>query len=193
VSRAADILRLLQLSRAYALRLVLSGAEEAWMVAAEIAAAEIPVIIDPTENLPSSFSSLHSSRDNARRLHEAGVLVGFSTFDAHMAHNLRQLAGNAMAHGLPRAAALAALTSVPARCFGMSRDYGELTPGRVANFSIWTGDPFELGSWAESVVVHGLPASLRTRQSLLFERYRDLQAVPRGRLSPPAAPAAPAR
>lgn len=185
VARGQDILRLLSLAKGYALKLILSGVEEGWTVAAQIAAARVPVILDPTHNLPVSFSSVRSRRDNAALLSAAGVDVIFSTFDAHMAHNLRQLAGNAVASGLSPKAALRALCVEPATAFGMAPNYGLLAPGKVANFSVWNGDPFELGTWATEVVVRGQPTSLRSRQEALFERYRDLSQVPRGRAGLP--------
>jgi imidazolonepropionase-like amidohydrolase len=183
VSRGTDILRLLSLAKGYALKLILSGVEEGWTVATQIAAARVPVILEPTRNLPSSFASVNTRRENAALLSEAGVNVIISTFDAHGAHNLRQLAGNAVAYGLSRRAALRALSFEPAAAFGMAQNYGLLAPGKVANFSVWNGDPFELGTWASHVVVRGAPASTRSRQDALFERYRDLGQVPRGRSS----------
>jgi imidazolonepropionase-like amidohydrolase len=180
VSRGADILRLLSLAKGYALRLILSGADEGWTVAPQIAAARVPVIIDPTQNLPSSFSSLNARSENAAILSAAGVNVIISTFDPHTAHNLRQLAGNAVANGLSQKAALRALSFEPATAFGMGQNYGLLAPGKVANFSVWNGDPFELSTWATEVVIRGNPASIRSRQDALFERYRDIGRVPRG-------------
>ena len=181
VARGADILRVLSLAKGYALKLILSGVDEGWTVASQIAAARVPVVLDPTRNLPSSFSSLNSRRENAALLSAAGVNVIISTFDAHTAHNLRQLAGNAVAYGLSRKAALRALSLEPATAFGMGQNYGLLAPGKVANFSVWNGDPFELSTWATQVIVRGQPTSLSSRQDALFERYRDLGRVPRGR------------
>lgn len=187
VARGSDILRLLSLRKGYAFKLILAGVDEGWTVAPQIAAARVPVVLDPTHNLPGSFSTLNSRRENAAILSAAGVDVMISTFDAHTAHNLRQLAGNAVAYGLSRQAALRALCVEPATAFGMGQNYGLLAPGKVANFSVWNGDPFELGTWATQVVVRGTPTRLRSRQDELFERYRDLGQVPRGR--PVAKPA----
>lgn len=189
VARAADMLRLLELSQTYQLRLILSGAEEAWIIAAQLAAARVPVIIDPSDNLPHDFSGLNTRRENAALLGNAGVPVIFSSFNAYAVHNLRQLAGMAVAAGASRGVALRALSFEPARAFGMGNDYGLLASGRVASFSVWTGDPFELGTWASEVVLRGHSLSLRSRQTALFERYRDLGRVPRGRAGlPPARP-----
>jgi imidazolonepropionase-like amidohydrolase len=187
VARGADILRLLSLAKGYALRLILSGADEGWTVAQQIAAARVPVIVDPLNDLPGSFSTLNARRENAALLSAAGVVVMLSTFAAHGAHNLRQLAGNAMAYGLSRKAAVRALSLEPATAFGMAQNYGLLAPGKVANFNVWNGDPFELSTWATQVVIRGSATDTRSRQDALFDRYRDLGQVPRGRagLLPP--------
>jgi imidazolonepropionase-like amidohydrolase len=181
VSRAADIVRVLALGDDLGLDLVLSGAEEAWMVADRIAAAEVPVVLVPLTNLPSTFTRLHSRYDNAAILSRAGVRVAMTTSGAHDLRNLRQEAGNAVAHGMDPAAALRALTAEPARLFGLEDRYGTLEVGKVANLVVWTGDPFEVTSYAAHVFIGGRDVPTRTRQTLLFERYRDLDEVRRGR------------
>jgi imidazolonepropionase-like amidohydrolase len=187
-ARGSDMLRLLELGAGYQLRLIFAGAEEAWTVADQIAHARVPVVINPLENLPQSFSQLNTRRDNAALLERAGVPLLFSTFSAYTLHNLRQLAGNAVAFGTSRAAATRALAYEPSRSFGLDGEYGQLIAGRLANFCVWNGDPFELTSWAEEVVIRGRSTSTRSRQTELFERYRDLSRVPRGTsgLPPPS-------
>jgi imidazolonepropionase-like amidohydrolase len=185
VSRASDILRVLDLARTYNLRLILSGAEEAWLVADRIAAAGVPVILQPLTNLPSGFATLGSRYDNATLLRRAGARVIITTAGAHNLWNLRQEAGNAIATGVTREDALRALTIEPARAFGIDADHGTLAPGRVASFTIWSGDPFELSTRPTTLYIRGREVSLRTRQSDLFDRYRDLARVRRGR---PASP-----
>ena len=92
----------------------------------------MPVILNPLENLPNDFDRLGARFDNAKILHEAGVRVAFSYFETFQARKNRQLAGNAVAHGLPWDAALAAITSNPAEIFGIGADHGriEKRPGR---------------------------------------------------------------
>lgn len=186
-SRSSDILRVIALANDYGLRLVLAGAEEGWMVAAQLAAADVPVIVQPLTNLPGSFAHLHARYDNAAILDRAGVRVVIATDGAHGQRNLRQEAGNAIASGLPRDVALRALTVEPARVFGVDDRYGTIAPGRVANLVVWTGDPFELTTWARHVFVRGREIPTRSRQTLLFERYRDLSTVPRGQRGLPRA------
>lgn len=181
VSRASDILRVLDVARAYNLRLILSGAEEAWLVADRIAAADVPVILQPLTNLPSGFATLGSRYDNATLLRRANARVIITTAGAHNLWNLRQEAGNAVASGLSREDALRALTLEPARAFGLDADHGRLATGQVASFTIWSGDPFEVSSRATALYIRGAAVSLRTRQTDLFDRYRDLTRVRRGR------------
>ncbi len=171
VDRAADIRTVIEISREHKLRLVLLGAAEGWLVANEIAAARVPVLIDPFQNLPSSFDTLQSREDNALRLYRSGVRVAFTLRrEAHLAHRLRFAAGNAVAAGFPYEAALAAITRVPAQIFGIV-DAGTIKPGALANIVVWNGDPFEPTTWPTHVFIRGQPVDLRTRHDLLTERY----------------------
>ena len=54
---------------------------------------------------------------------------------------------------------------------------GGSPPGRTS--SVWTGDPFELSSRAETVIVRGQVMPGWTRQQELFERYRSPEDAPR--------------
>lgn len=173
VDRAADILQALAFARRTGMRPVIAGGAEAWEVAAELKAAQVPVLLDALVNLPSSFDALGSTLQNAARLHQAGVRVAFSQGgDAtHNARKIRQLAGNAVANGLPWEAALAGLTSAPADIFGLSEQRGRIEVGQVADLVLWSGDPLEVNTLAEQVWFAGKPASMRSRQTELRDRY----------------------
>lgn len=174
VQRASDIEAALRLAREYKLDLILSGATEGWIVAPEIAAAKVPVLINPLDNLPGSFEALGATLENAARLHKAGVTVAFMSGDAHNARNIKQAAGNAVAYGLPWNAALAALTSVPARIWGLADSYGTLEPGKDADVVIWDGDPLEVTTFPDAVFIRGVQMPMQTRQTELRDRYKDL-------------------
>ena len=60
INRASDIEALIKLSRQYGLQAIIVGGTEAWMVADELAATGIAVILTPTANLPSSFDSINA-------------------------------------------------------------------------------------------------------------------------------------
>ncbi|PKM18569.1 MAG: imidazolonepropionase [Gammaproteobacteria bacterium HGW-Gammaproteobacteria-15] len=171
VDRASDILALLQLSQQEKLQLVLLGAAEGWQVANDIAASGVTVIIDPTNNLPSSFDEIAASAENTAKLHQAGVniiLKGGSS--AHDASKIRFFAGMAVARGLPFDIALQAVTVRPARVFGAT-DFGTVAVGQKANLAIWSGDPFEPLTELTSLYINGIKQPLTSRQNQLETKY----------------------
>jgi imidazolonepropionase-like amidohydrolase len=171
VHRASDIESVLRFAAEQRLRIVLTGASEAWMVAPAIAAAGVPVVLNPLANLPERFEALGSTLTNAKILHGAGVVIAFMSGEAHNARNVRQAAGNAVAHGLPWEAALAALTANPAKIWGVSATCGTLEIGKDADLVVWSGDALEVTSAAELVFIAGVEIPLESRQSYLARRY----------------------
>ncbi len=174
VHRASDIRAVLAMKEQWTLNLVLLGVAEGWRVAEEIAAAGVPVIMDPLDNLPARFESLGARLDNAARLHAAGVTIAFTYFDTHNERLLPQAAGNAVANGLPHEAALAAMTVNPAAIWGIADSYGSLDVGKDADVVIWDGDPLEVTSAPEAVFIQGQAMDLESRQTRLRDRYRTL-------------------
>jgi imidazolonepropionase-like amidohydrolase len=175
--RVSDIESALRLGADLKLRLVLSGASEAWLIADEIAQRKVPVIVDPWQDLPFRFDRLHARSDNAALLQRAGVTVIIATFSAHQVRLLWQHAGNAVRLGMDHDAAIRAITEAPADVFRL-RGYGRLEPGAVANVVVWSGDPLQTSSAPEHVFVRGEEQPRATRQTLLLDRYRVLP-VPR--------------
>jgi hypothetical protein len=173
VDRAADIVQLLRWSQRQHVRIAIAGGAEAWEVAAALAAAKVPVFVDPLANLPADFDRIGASMENAARLRAAGVAVGFTqSGDAsHNARKVRQLAGNAVANGLPWDAGLAGLTRVPAETLGVADQLGSIAVGRRADLVLWSGDPLELSSLPDQVWLDGKPQPMRSRQTELRDRY----------------------
>jgi imidazolonepropionase-like amidohydrolase len=173
VDRAAELRAALALGRTENLRIVLHGAAEGWLVAPEIAAAGVPVVVDPAGGLPESLDALRARPDNPARLAAAGVKVLFSLSadgDAHRTGTLGQAAGIAVAYGLPYPEALRAVTSRPAEVFGLGG--GRVAEGERADLVLWSGDPLELSSRPVAMWIAGEPQPLRSRQSALLERHR---------------------
>jgi imidazolonepropionase-like amidohydrolase len=185
VDRASDIRQVLSLKQKYRdLDIVLLGAAEGWMVAGEIAAANIPVITDPLDDLPVSFEQLAATQSNVGRMVDAGVKVAIGTLDGGTGGqpaNAAQFAGNLVAlQNVPRASGLtwgeafAAISSVPAEIAGFGGKLGVLKPGAAGDVVIWDGDPLELSSAPMRVFIDGVEQPLSTHQSRLRDRYRDL-------------------
>ena len=172
-NRRSDIETALRIAREYKVRLILAGAAEGWQVADKIAAAGVPVLVQPLDNIPS-YDALGVRYENAALLAKAGVKVVLLETDTHKSYDLRQQAGNAVAYGMPWDQALRAVTLSPAEVFGVADRYGSLEVGKVANVVVWTGDPFEFSTGVEHVFIRGKEIPLRSRQTELLERYKSL-------------------
>ncbi|HDS1137724.1 TPA: amidohydrolase family protein [Stenotrophomonas maltophilia] len=180
VDRAADIRQLLRWAAREKVKIAIAGGGEAWQLAPELAAAQVPVFVDVLSNLPASFDQIGATLENAARLQRSGVAVSFvQRGDAsHNARKMRQLAGNAVANGLPWADGLAGLTRVPAQAFGVADQIGSIEPGKRADLVLWEGDPLDVAHYAEQVWLGGRAMPMRSRQTELRDRYLQRNAQP---------------
>lgn len=181
VERASDILRVIAFAKKEGIKPIIFGGSEAWRVSKQLASAHVPVIMNPLRDLPYEFEQLGSRLDNAAMLQRAGVLIAFSPDDGHDARTIRQLAGNAVAHGLPWDAALAAITRNPAEIFGLGTTHGRVAIGQSADLVLWDGDPLEVTTTATQVWIDGRAIDMRSRQTELRDRYLKTTAPPAAR------------
>ena len=172
-NRRSDIETALRIAKEYKLRLILAGVAEGWMIPGEIAAAGVPVLVEPLDNIPS-YDALGIRYENAPLLAKGGVKVALMETATENTRDLRQQAGNAVASGMPWEQALRAVTLTPAEIFGVADRYGSLDAGKVANLVVWTGDPFDFATGVEHVFIRGRDIRLRSRQTELLERYKTL-------------------
>ena len=178
--RASDIENAIKLGADFNLRVIIAGGAESWMVADKLAAARVPVMIGAMNNIPGSFNNLGSYQEAAGLLRRAGVDVilindsGVSDGLGFNVRNIKQEAGNAVAYGMSWDDALRSVTLTPARVLGIADRYGSLEAGKVANVVVWSGDPFEFSSRAETVIVRGREINTPSRQDLLQRRYQTL-------------------
>lgn len=185
VERASDIRAVLALRSEFPrLKLVLVGVSEGWRVAGDIAAAGVPVIADPIDDLPSSFEQLAATQSNVGRMVRAGVKValgGLAGTTGDQPRNLKQFAGNLVAltkvpgaSGLSWGEAFAAISSIPAEISGMGGRAGLLAPGAAGDLVVWDGDPLELATAPVHVFIDGVEQPRNGHQKRLGDRYRDL-------------------
>ena len=182
VNRAADIRQLLRWAQRENVRIAITSGAEAWKLAPEIAQAKVPVFVDALADLPSDFDQIGATLENAARLQAAGVEVSFTQAGdaSHNARKIRQLAGNAVANGLPWEAGLAGLTRVPAQVLGVGDRLGTIAPGKLADLVLWTGDPLDVANVAQQLWLGGRAIPMRSRQTELRDRYlRQAGPLPR--------------
>lgn len=177
-----DILTVLSLKQDFpALKLIIAGAAEGWMVAREIAAAKVPVIAGGLDDLPASFEKLAATQSNVGRMVKAGVAVSMGLMDRDEGLQLRlatQQAGNMVAlnkvpgaTGLSWGQALRTITSAPAEAMGLGDRIGSLKAGKAGDVVIWDGDPLEMTSAPVAVWIDGVQQPIENRQTKLRDRY----------------------
>lgn len=177
--RASDIEAIGALKQELELDVVILGAAEGWRHAEALAAAKIPVVVNPFVYGPGSFDQREARPDNAAILAAAGVdvILTAELYEAHNVRVLRQAAGNAVRGGMTHEQAIASITEVPARVFGQA-DRGRVEAGAVADLALWSGDPLELSTSLEELWIDGHSVDLRTRQTELARKYLELPGTP---------------
>jgi imidazolonepropionase-like amidohydrolase len=156
--RHDDVLTAIRLSEEFGFELVLHHVSEAWKVAEEIAAADVPcsiIVLDAPGGKPEADEIAYR---NGRVLHEAGVDVAYHTDDPITDSRLflRSPALGVRA-GLSRAAALESVTLAGARMLGLADETGSLETGKDADFVVLSGDPLSVYTDVEQTWVEGQP------------------------------------
>lgn len=177
-SRASDILHLIKIKKDFGVNVVIYRAQSAVKVKEQLAEANVPVIIQPIDNLPSNFDSLSASLTTAGELEKAGVTVLLAQTDSHLISNLRLDAGNAVSYGMSAEGAIKAMTVNAAEVFNM--DAGEIVKGKAADIVLWSGDPLEVSTKVNNIWINGEAVSTKSRQDELRDRYTQQSNKPRG-------------
>ena len=178
-NRASDILKLIEIKEKYDLNLIIMGAQEAGLVAEKIAQNEIPLIINPINNIPGSFDELAANIELASNLENLGITLMFNAPRSHNYHLIRQGAGVAVANGMSYEGALKAITFSPVEIFKLGKR-GQIVQGNIADLIIWDADPLEPSSMPEKVFINGKDIDLTTRMSRLTDRYTKDKDKPNG-------------
>jgi imidazolonepropionase-like amidohydrolase len=154
--RADDIATAMRMAREFGYDLVIDHGTEAYLLADQIAAAGIPVVIGPLFTSRSKVELRNRSLANPGRLAAAGVTIAITTDHPVVPINfLIHQATLAVKEGLDPVTALRAVTINPAAIIGCADRIGSLTPGKDADVVIWSGDPLDVMSRAERAYVDG--------------------------------------
>ncbi len=170
--RKADILGALKLADELKVKPIISGGIEAWKVAAELKARDVPVILGPVMSLPREIGEKYDAPFTAAaRLHAAGVRFCLRSKEASNSRNLPYEAAMAVAYGLPPEEGLKAVTVYPAEILGAADKLGTIEAGKRANLVIATGDVLQVSTQVLSVFIEGRPHEPTNKQTRLYEKY----------------------
>jgi imidazolonepropionase-like amidohydrolase len=168
-----DIRKTVAFAAEHGLRLVIAGGLEAWRCAELLKQKDVAVLVKVLR-LPARDSDPYDAAyANAAALHRAGVRFAIVSDDHEHVRNLPVEAATAVAYGLPAEAALRAITLAPAEILGAADRVGQIAPGRDANLVLASGDILDVRTRVTDVLIDGVPQSLETRHTRLYERYKE--------------------
>ena len=160
--RADDIHTALRIADEFGVGIVLEHATEAHLIADELAARGTACVVGPTFGARGKVETQGKTFATVGTLARAGVTVAIcSDHPVTPSAHLRLYAALAVREGMDRGDALRALTIWPAVISGVADRIGSLTPGKDADFTIYSGDPLDLGSVVESAWQFGRQVPLR--------------------------------
>jgi imidazolonepropionase-like amidohydrolase len=173
--REKTIREALQFAAKQKIRMVLHHGDDAWKVAAELKAQDVPVILGPTQALPPREDDPYDRAFTvAADLYKAGVKFAFGTFGPTAETNPRSLpyqAATAAAFGLPYDEALRSVTLRPAEILGVGGEIGSIEKGKLADLIVTDGDPLEVRTQVRHVFIAGHAADLDNRHYRLYQKY----------------------
>ncbi len=159
----------------YGLRTVLVGGNDAWLVADFLKSHNVSVVLSRTQRLPSrDDEDVDQPFKTAALLQEKGVLFAFSMDGAWQQRNLSFQAGQSVGFGLPKEAALSALTLNTARILRIDKQCGSLELGKDATLFISEGDALDMrGCQVTAAFIQGREINLDNKQKRLARKYEE--------------------
>ncbi|MDO8542336.1 MAG: amidohydrolase family protein [Opitutaceae bacterium] len=169
----------LAFARKHQLKITIAGGLDAWRVAEDLKAADVPVIVGGIDRLPlRRDDEVEAAYANPARLHAAGVRFCIASSlenpgDDGNQRNLAYHAARAAAHGLPPEMALRAITLSAAELLGVGAELGSIEVGKRATLIVTDGDPLEIPTQVQMAFIDGGKIDLRSRHTQLYEKYQE--------------------
>ena len=184
-----DLLGIARFAQKYKFRPVIEGCREGWTVAEELGRAGAYAIVTPRTRRPKDerlVKDAGTSIENAAILHRSGVQVAI--IPANTGIDLGGITGRDLLHfpveagfairgGLPEAAALEGITTVPARILGVDHRVGTLEVGKDMDAIVTDGDVLHYETFVQWAVVDGKEVYDK-QDELLFHHIRPRPEPP---------------
>ncbi|HSJ30399.1 MAG TPA: amidohydrolase family protein [Longimicrobiales bacterium] len=160
-----------ELGREFGIRVIINGGQDAWKVRDLLAQHNVPVVLGSIQSTPAADAPYDALFAQPGVLHEAGVKFAFSTGGSANARHVPYHAALAVGYGLPKDAAMRALTIWPAEMFGAADQIGTIEAGKLANLFVATGDPLDIRTQVSELFIKGRRVPMDDRHSRLYEKY----------------------
>ena len=158
--------------------MVIIGGTDSWKCTDILKQNNIPVMLSRIHSLPArNDDDVNQPYKTAAQLQDAGILFCIQNegdMEATGARNLPFLAGTAVAWGLSKENAIAALTGNSAKILGVDQQMGTIENGKDATLFISEGDALDMKTNKVILAyVLGKSIDLRNEQQELYERYEE--------------------
>jgi imidazolonepropionase-like amidohydrolase len=180
VDRVKEMQHAIAFAQEFSLRLVISGGEESWMIADELAKKNVAVILGKTHELPGSDDAdVDQPFKTPSVLQKAGVLFALSIPGGFwQERNLPFNAGTAVVYGLSKEEALSAITYNAAKILGVDAQIGSLEKGKEASLIVSSGDVLDMKtSEVQYAFISGREIDLNNKQKELNSKFSKKYGV----------------
>jgi imidazolonepropionase-like amidohydrolase len=160
-----------------ALKLILCGARDAWLVPNLLATNNVSVIYEHVLAQPARDTDDYDIGFRAPGiLLSAGVTVavtiGTGRFGASIARDHSHAAAFAAAHGMSVQDAIRCITLNPATILGLGDQLGSIEKGKIASLIVVNGPLLDIRTNVERMWIQGNEVSLKSRHTRLYEKYQ---------------------
>jgi imidazolonepropionase-like amidohydrolase len=166
---ALSLLRAGKIAREFHLNALYVGAGDEYRLAREVAAMKPDLILridfprpyrleseDEWLDVPlERLRAIDRAPSNPKWMKDSGLSFSFTTAGLENAEDFPRRVREAIARGLSREDALAAVTTAPARQLGLADRLGTIEAGKIANLAVETGEPFAEKSRVTEVWIDG--------------------------------------
>jgi imidazolonepropionase-like amidohydrolase len=169
VANDLNFLRAAKIGKEFSLNLWIVGSGQEYRRLGEVKATKVPVIVPlnfpeapsvetPEEAMNVPLDELRyydEAPENAGQLSNAGIPIALTAAQLKDPGTFLAQARKAIERGLSADAALAALTTTPAKWIGMEKELGTIETGKIANFIVTDGDLFAEKTKLQDVWIDG--------------------------------------
>lgn len=157
-SRITDLETAMQIAEELGLTIIFEEAQEAYKRSEILVKKNIPVLLRPSVNgwAPMYFGEQNEVRlDTFSLLVKAGVKTALLSTGDPRSEGMLPSVSFAVRHGASPAEALRAVTLTPAEILGVADRMGSLEAGKDANLVVLSGDPHDVTTRVEKVMIDG--------------------------------------